>query len=133
MLPRALNDVACEVFEFCPRELVVKAEIRRQERDRDLGLQLRRESDLRLLGCLANPRENGKRFAVGQASSLSRFLPHSQIGQRLAGALNEARSTSRFDSLQQKIHQALIQIVSTEAGVAVGGQHLKNALIQFED
>lgn len=31
-----------------------------------------------------------------------------------------------------KIQQALVEIVAAESGVAVGSQHLENAVVQFE-
>ena len=43
------------------------------------------------------------------------------------------RAAGGFDFFDEKIHEAFVKVVAAEAGVAVGGEHLENAVVQFED
>jgi hypothetical protein len=39
----------------------------------------------------------------------------------------------RLDLFDEEFRQAPVQVIAAEAGVAVGGEHLKDAFTQFED
>src|SRR5438874_11929881 len=55
MRTRALDDAAGKVFQFGSSQCVAEAEVRSQERDRNLDLGFSREPNFCLFGHLANP------------------------------------------------------------------------------
>ena len=111
MRPRAGNDVAREIFQFGARELVAEAEksgVRNGSAISTSGFRGQFDFGLlrRLRGC-------GKAIA--------------EYGWRNGGL-----SRLRFSSTRKSTSR-LVQIIAAQPRVAVRGQHLKNALVQFQN
>ncbi len=125
MRARAGNDVARQIFQFCARQFATEGKIRREKWQRDFHFRFRGQFDFRLLSRFADSRKNG-RIPVKATGCKPVAFVHLIEADRL-----EACPTCNF--LHQKIHEPFVQIIAAQPRVAVRGQHLKHAFVQFQN
>ena len=109
---RLLDDIACQRLQLGPRDAPQEAEVRGEEGQLHLGLGVRAEADLGRFGRLPD---------AGDPRLLGRRGPQ-EIG-----------ASGLQDLGHQELRESAVEIVASQAGVAVGGQHLEDAAIELED
>ena len=109
-----------EAFQFGAREPVTEAELRREKRQRDFHCGFGGKFDLGLLGGFANSGEHS-------ATSVAVTSVHA------ADVRAPTKIAARLNFFQQKFHQPPVHVIAAEPRVAVGGEHLENAFVQFQN
>ncbi|WVZ67894.1 hypothetical protein U9M48_016911 [Paspalum notatum var. saurae] len=103
-----LEEVGVELLEARPGELLREVEAVEERLDLDADLVLVAE---RALGALA----------------LAAELPER------AGVAGDVPAVPALDELDEVVHDALVEVLAAEVGVAVGGEHLEDAVVDGED
>ena len=111
------DEVPRQVFQLFPREPAMETESRCQKRQRDLDFSFGGQFDFGQFSRLANAREHPQLFRVP--------------GSRLR--VGQVRPSAGPNFFEQEIDDAFVQVVSPQAGVAVGREHLEHAVVQLED
>src|SRR4030095_17195467 len=103
----AHNNIARQSLQLVARQSITKTEIRREKRQAELNFSFGGKLNLGALGRFAHSRQEHW------------VIPHN-------------RATCLCDLSREKFCYPGIQIVATQARVAMRGEHLEDALLQFQ-